>query len=327
MKIFTTGATGFIGEHVARKLRDRGDEVRVLVRSLEKGRDLAGMGCELVVGKLADADAIAAGMEGCDAVVHGAAIYEVGIPVDRRPAMHEANVLGTQNVLGAALEAGIDKVVYVSSVVAFGNTGGRVVDESYEHPATSFTSYYEETKYRAHRIAEQMIERGLPCVVVLPGGVYGPGDHSELGNLIDQYVSGKLPLIPFPDLGISVVHVEDVAAGIVGALDKGKPGDSYVLGGQITTNREMLQTAAKLAGKSRPSRGLPTLALKAVAPLGPVIGPISGFPKNMRELIRSSDGVTFWARHDKAIAELDYSPRGLESTIRDTMIAEGRTTV
>lgn len=324
MKIFLTGATGFIGGHIARKLRDRGDDVRVLVRSLEKGRELAGIGCDLVVGDLGDTTAIRDGIEGCDAAVHGAAVYEVGVPVDDRPRMHEANVVGTQNVLGAALGAGIGRTVHISSVVAFGDTGGRVVDESYEHPGTDFTSYYEETKYRAHRVAEQMIDRGLDCVIVQPGGVYGPDDHSELGNLIGQYVSGKLPLIPFPDLGILVVHVEDVADGVILALDRGGAGEAYVLGGQITTNRELLQTAAKVAGKSRSARGLPTIALKAIAPLGPVIAPLTGFPPNMRELISSSDGVTFWARHDKAISDLRYSPRGLEAIIRDTMVAEGR---
>lgn len=137
-------------------------------------------------------------------------------------------------------------------------------------------------------------------------------------------MSGKLPLIPFPDLGLNVVHVEDVADGILLGLDKGEAGEAYVLGGAITTNREMLQTAAKVAGKDRGARGMPTLVLKAIAPLGPVVGPIAGFPPNMRELVRSSDGVTFWAKHDKAISELGYSPRGLEATLRDTMVAEGR---
>lgn len=324
MKTFITGATGFIGGHIARKLRNRGDAVRALARTVEKGQELAGMGCEIVVGDLSDTEAIRNGMEGCDAVIHGAAVYAVGIAVDERPQMHEANVVGTQTVLGAALDARIDRTVYISSVVAFGNTNGRVVDETYEHPGTDFTSYYEETKYRAHQIAEQMIVRGLDCRIVQPGGVYGPDDHSEIGNLISQYVSGKMPLIPFPDLGVLIVHVEDVADGVLAALDRGSAGESYVLGGQITTNREMLQTAAKIAGKERSTRALPTVLLKALAPLGPVIAPLTGFPENMRELVSSSDGVTFWAKHDKAIEDLGYSPRGLESIIRDTMVAEGR---
>src|SRR3954447_24378791 len=146
MRVFMTGATGFIGGHLGRKLLARGDSVRALVRSPEKGRELEDLGCELVVGDLSDDAAIAAGLEGCDAAIHGAAVYEVGIPESEHRAMYEANVLGTERVLRAALAAGTAKVVYVSTVAAFGNTHGEVVDESYEHPGDDFTSYYEQTK-------------------------------------------------------------------------------------------------------------------------------------------------------------------------------------
>jgi dihydroflavonol-4-reductase len=327
MEVFLTGGTGFIGGHLARKLRERGDQVRALVRDPEKGERLSEAGCELVQGTLADEAAIRGAVRGCDAVIHGAAIYEVGIPAGERQAMYEANVLGTERVLRTALEEEVGRVVYVSTIAAFGNTGGRVVDESYVHPGESFTSYYEETKYKAHRIARRLIDdEGLPGVIVQPGAVYGPGDHSQLGNLISQYMAGKLPLIPFPDLGINLVHVEDVADGILLALDEGRTGEAYVLGGAITTNREMLQTAAKVAGKKRSSRGMPALPMKLIAPFGRIVGPVMGYPPNMRELISSSHQVTFWARHDKAIKELGYSPRGLESTLRDTMVAEGHIT-
>lgn len=327
MKVLLTGATGFIGSHVARKLRERGDEVRALVRSPEKAESVVALGCETIAGSLEDEAAIRGGMRGCDAAIHGAAIYEVGIPASERERMYEANVLGTERVLRAALEEEVGRVVYVSTIAAFGNTEGRVVDETYDHPGTTFTSYYEETKYKAHRLARRLIDdEGLPAVIVQPGAVYGPEDHSQVGNLISQYVSGKLPLIPFPDLGINLVHVEDVADGILLALDGGKVGHSYVLGGAITTNREMLQTAAQVAGKDRGSRGMPALPMKLIAPFGRLVGPIMGYPPNMRELISSSHGVTFWARHDKAISELGYSPRGLEATLRDTMVAEGHIT-
>jgi nucleoside-diphosphate-sugar epimerase len=327
MRVFLTGGTGFIGGHVARKLRERGDEVVALVRSETKGETLAQLGCELVVGDLSDPAPIAAAAAGCDGVIHAAAIYEVGIPASEHEAMYDTNVLGTERVLRAALDAGVPRIVYVSTIAAFGNTRGKVVDESYVHPGTDFTSYYEETKYKAHQVARRLIDdEGLPAVIVQPGGVYGPDDHSQLGNLISQYVAGKLPLIPFPDLGINLVHVEDVADGILLALDRGEIGHSYVLGGAITTNRELLQTAARVAGKKRGSRGMPTPILKAIAPFGRVVGPIAGFPPNMRELVSSSDGVTFWAKHDKAIEKLGYSPRGLEATLRDTMVAEGHIT-
>src|SRR5437763_1919144 len=126
MKVFVTGGTGFIGGHVVRKLRKRGDEVACLVRSRERGGELAALGCELVVGDLGDMEAIRAGVKGSDAVIHGAAIYKVGIPKGERAAMYDANVLGTERVLRAALEEKIPRVVYISTIAAFGNTDGEV---------------------------------------------------------------------------------------------------------------------------------------------------------------------------------------------------------
>ena len=325
MKIFLTGGTGFIGGHVARKLRDRGDDVRALVRSPEKGQDLASLGCTLVTGSLSTPDEIAAGVEGCDAVIHGAAIYEVGVPKSRHEEMHDANVLGTERVLRAALEAEVPRVVYISTVAAFGDTHGEVVDETYEHPGDGFTSYYEQTKYEAHQVARRMIDdEGLPCVIVQPCGVYGPGDHSELGNLTKQTLAGKLPLIPFPDFGLVVVHVDDVADGILLALDKGAIGEAYVLGSDVTTNREMITTVAEVGGRKPPTRALPTALVKAIAPVGPLVGPMMGYPPNMKELISSTDGVTFWASSEKAKRDLGYAPRDLRTSITDTLREIGK---
>jgi dihydroflavonol-4-reductase len=325
MRVFVTGGTGFIGGHVVRKLRERGDEVRALVRTPSKGTALQELGCERVPGSLSDADAIRAGMEGCDAVVHGAAIYEVGIPESEHRAMYEANVVGTETVLRAALEAKIPKVVYISTVAAFGNTKGEVVDETYEHPGTSYTSYYEQTKVEAHRVAKRLIaEAGLPGVLVQPGGVYGPDDHSAIGQQMNQFLDGKMPLIAFPETGFNMVHVEDVADGVLLALDKGAVGEAYILGGQITTMRELIDTLAQVTDKKAPKRAMPTGLMKAMTPIGPVIGKVMGQGPNLRELISSADNVTFWAKHDKAIADLGYSPRGLEQGLRDTLEAEGK---
>ena len=325
MRVFLTGGTGFIGGHVASQLRERGDDVRALVRSPEKGAALTELGCELVPGTLSDKDAIRAGMDGCDAAIHGAAVYEVGIPESEHRAMYEANVIGTENVLRAVLEAKLDRVVYISTVGAFGNTKGQIVDESYQHPGTGYTSYYEETKVEAHRLAKRLIaEEGLPGVIVQPGGVYGPDDHSALGRQMNQFLAGRMPLIAFPELGFNMVHVDDVAAGVLLALDSGKVGEAYVLGGQITTMRELIQTLARVSGKKPPKRALPTGLMKAMTPLGPVVGKAMNQGPNLRELINSADNVTFWAKHDKAMAELHYSPRGLEQGLRDTLEAEGR---
>jgi dihydroflavonol-4-reductase len=325
MKVFVTGGTGFIGGHVVRHLRDRGDEVVALVRSPDKGDPLREIGCDLEGGDLSDQGAVREGMRGCDAVIHGAAVYEVGIPKGEREAMYEANVLGTERVLRTALDERVPKVVYVSTAAAFGNTRGRVVDETYRHPGADFTSYYEETKVKAHQIARRLIDdEGLPCVIVQPGGVYGPGDHSAVGTQMNQFLAGRMPLIAFPDLGMNMVHVDDVAAGVLLALDRGIVGEQYVLGGQITTMRELIETLARVSGKKAPTRAVPTTLLKAMTPIGPVVGKVMGQPPNLSELISSADGVTFWAKHDKAIAELGYSPRGLEQGLRDTLEAEGK---
>jgi nucleoside-diphosphate-sugar epimerase len=324
VRVFVTGGTGFIGGEVVRQLRQRGEEVACLVRSPEKAAALAELGCDLVAGDLADERAIRKGMEGCDAVIHAAAVYEVGIPPSERVAMREANVGGTERVLDAALELKIAKVVYVSTVGVFGNTHGRIVDESYEHPAQDFTSAYEETKWEAHQVAKRLIGDGLPCVIVQPGGVYGPGDTSQVADLLEQFFAGKLPLLPFPELGICMTHVEDIAGGILLALDKAEAGETYVISGPATTMREAVETVARLSGRKAPRRSLPTVLMKMMIPFGPVVGKVMGQPPNLRELISSADGVTFWASYEKAQRELGYSPRGMEEGLRQTLEADER---
>jgi nucleoside-diphosphate-sugar epimerase len=325
VKVFVTGGTGFIGGEVVRQLRARGDDVVCLVRNPEKGRKVAELGCQLVSGDLGDAEAIRAGMESCDGVVHAAAMYEVGIPASQRPAMWEANVAGTERVLKAALEAKAPKLVYVSTVGVFGNTHRQVVDESYEHPGKEFTSYYEETKLEAHRIAKRMIaDQGLPGVIVQPGGVYGPGDTSQVADLLEQFLAGKLPLMPFPELGICLSHVEDIAVGILLALDKGELGETYVISGPVTTMREAIETVAAATGRKAPKRAMPVGLLKAMTPIGPLVGKLMGQPPNLRELISSADGVTFWASHEKASRELGYAPRGMEEGLRQTLTEDDR---
>jgi dihydroflavonol-4-reductase len=324
VKVFVTGGTGFIGGAVVRQLRARGDDVVALVRNPARGAALEELGCTLVRGDLNDERAIRSGMEGCDAVIHAAAVYEVGIPASERRSIQEANVGGTERVLGAALEARIPKVVYVSTVGIFGNTHGQIVDETYENPADNFTSEYEKTKWEAHQAAKRLIEEGLPCVIVQPGGVYGPGDESATGRLLDQFLEGKMPLIPFPDLGICLSHVEDIATGILLGLDKGKPGESYVISGPVTTVREAIEIVAAETGKKAPKHALPTGLMKLMIPFGGLVGKAMNQPPNLRELISSADGVTFWANHDKATRELGYEPRGLREGIHDMLAAEGK---
>ncbi len=324
MKVFVTGGTGFIGGEVVRQLRQRGDDVVCLVRNPEKGKKVAELGCELVSGDLSDERAIRDGMAGCDAVIHAAAIYKVGIPASEREAMRHANVGGTERVLGAALTAKIPKVVYVSTVGIFGNTHGKIVDEAYEHPGKDFTSCYEQTKWEAHQVAKRLIGEGLPCTIVQPGGVYGPGDTSSIAELLNQFLAGKMPLLPFPELGICLSHVEDIATGILLGLDRGKPGEAYVISGPATTVREAIEIVAEITGKKAPKRAMPVGLMKALIPIGPLVGKMMGQPPNLRELISSADGVTFWASYEKASKELGYEPRALELGLRQMLEAEGK---
>jgi dihydroflavonol-4-reductase len=321
VRAFVTGGTGFIGGHVVRRLRERGDDVVALVRSPDKASDLRDLGVELVEGDLTDSDAIRRAAKGADAAFHGAAIYKVGIPKKDRDGMYDTNVRGTERVLDAVFEAGVPKIVYLSTVAVFGNTNQQVVDESYERGTGDFLSTYDETKTLAHAAAKDRIAKGYPIVIVQPGGVYGPNDHSELGNMIDQTVSGKLFALPFPDLGLNFVHVEDVADGILLAHDKGEVGESYVLGGQNGTMREFVNKVAEVAGCKAPKRDMPTPLIKTGIPFGPIVGKVLGFPPNLGELVKSSDGVTWWASHEKAHDRLGYSPRGLDAGLRATLAA------
>ena len=322
MRIFLTGGTGFIGGRVAEKLRARGDDVVALVRSPDKAAKLRELGCELVEGDLSRTDAIRSGLDGADACIHAAAIYKVGIPKKEHQGMFDSNVTGTENVLDAAIDAGVNRIVYVSTVAVFGNTKEQVVDETYQRDESEgFLSCYDETKYRSHQIAKDRIGKGAPIVIVQPGGVYGPGDHSEIGNFIDQTRKGKLRAKAFPEVGLNLVHVDDVADGILLALDNGKVGESYVLGGEIARMDDVIRKTAELSGKKYPKATLPVPLIKLSAPLGPVLGPVMGFPPNFSEAIKSADGVTFWAKHDKAMEELGYNPRDFETGLKETLAA------
>jgi dihydroflavonol-4-reductase len=307
MKVFVTGATGFVTGTVTRQLLARGDEVRALVRDAARGQTLARAGVDLVTGDLADGAALHRGMDGVDAVVHGAAMYSVGIPPSRRPAMFAANVTGTQRALEAALDAGVRRVAYISTCAIFGNTHGQVVDETYTRTGP-YTSYYEETKVQAHEVALRLAARGLPVSIAQPGGVYGPGDTSGMGGLMRDFVRGRLPIVLIADTGLNFVHVEDVARGIVLVLDRGQVGQSYVLGGEIARVADAFGALARITGRDLPRLRLPYALLQ----LGALVRP------GLREVVTSTKGVTFWATDARAKKELDYSSRPLEAGMRDT---------
>ena len=318
MRAFVTGATGFLGGRVAARLRERGDEVVALVRSPDRAR---GLDAELVQGDLSDAAALEREMAGCDAVFHLAAVYEIGIPRSRRAAMFETNVRGTEHVLDAAWAAGVPRIVDVSTVNVFGNTRGRVVDETYERPPGGFISTYDWTKYLAHEAARERSERGAPIVIVQPGAIYGPGDHSELGAQLEQMRTGKLRLKALAGVGVNAVYVDDAADGVLLAHTRGRLGEAYVLGGQITTLGEMIDVVARQTGRRPPRLTIPVPLIKLMIPAGPLVGRMLGTGPNLRELVSAAAGVTCWATDAKARHELGYAPRGLEQGLADLIAA------
>lgn len=317
MRIFLTGATGFIGSRLAAALRERGDDVRALVRSPGKANALRELGCELVAGDLLGIDAEM--LEGCDAAVHSAAVYRVGVTAAEATDMRQANVVGTERMLDAASAAGVSRIVYLSTVNDFGDTKGAVVDEGYVRPAGSFVSAYDETKWEAHEAARRRAEEGAPIMIAMPGLVYGPGDTSQMGEQVRAAMAGKLLYLTFPTLGVNAVHVDDVVQGILLLLEKGRIGEAYVLGGELTRARDMISAAAAAAGRRPPRFALPTWAIRLSAPLGRTpLGARLGVPPNVGELIDATDGVTYWARDDKARVELGYEPRNLATGMAET---------
>lgn len=307
MRVFVTGATGFVMGVVARKLRARKDEVIALVRSSARASVLARLGCELVEGDITKPDSARDVLRTCDSLIHGAAIYEIGISERRRREMEETNVTGTQRVLDLARAAGVRRVVYVSTIAAFGNTAGEAVTEGYR-PTRPPTSAYEDTKRRAHEIAVESSRRGLPLIIVQPGQIYGPGDHSEVGANLKALADGRLRYIALGGVGLNFVYVDDVADGIIRALDKGRIGESYVLGGEIANLRDAYVAVSDATGRPLPRLEIPDALLRVVGKLVP----------GLRETIASADGVTFWASDGKARAELGHSPRALRQGMRDT---------
>jgi dihydroflavonol-4-reductase len=319
VKVVVTGGAGFIGRAVVERLADRRDEVVALVRDPARAEYLRRDRVTLVASSLDDPAALRRVVARADAVLHGAGSYEVGIRATERPRMWDANVGTTVRVLDAAIEAGMPRIVYVSTNNVFGNTHGRIVDETYRRDlGEGFISWYDETKFRAHVAAEQRIAGGAPIVIVEPGQTYGPYDHSVAGRQLGLAHHGKLPYVVFADVGLAWGHVDDVADGIVGALDRGRIGEAYSLGGPCLRLAESIEIAARVGGKRVPRLRIPTALLRLTAPLNDRLGGLPGLPRNMRETISASAGVTYWVSHDKATRELGFKSRSLEQGVADT---------
>ena len=194
-RIFLTGGAGFVGGAVARLLRALGDDVVAVVRDPSSAGPLREIGATVSSGDLSSPDAIRAAMAGCDAAIHVAGSYRIGISTSERPAMYEANVAVSERVLDAAIDVGLPRIVDISTVNAFGNTHGLVVDETYVRDLSAgYLSYYDETKVRAHQVAADRIARGAPVVIVMPGTTYGPSDHSAAGAQLEAAFDGTCPV-------------------------------------------------------------------------------------------------------------------------------------
>jgi nucleoside-diphosphate-sugar epimerase len=319
-EIFVTGAAGFIGGRVVRILRNRGDTVSAVIRDpdSEKGATLRAMGVRVVASDLGSVSAIRTAMGRADAVIHLAGSYRIGIQASERPDMYEANVGATQRVMDAAIDMAIPRIVHVSTVGIFGDTRGRIVDETFRRdPNDGFLSYYDETKYQAHQAIAAHVAARVPIVIAQPGTVYGPADHSGLGRQLKDAFDGTLPFIALGDIGISPAYVDDVAAGIVAALDRGRLGETYILAGQNMRLIDALDIVSRAGGRSLPRLKLPTAILRVGARLAPNGGRLVGQPPNTGEILRASDGVTYWASSAKAEAELGYRSRALDQGARD----------
>ncbi len=301
-----TGATGFVMGAVARALRARGDAVIALVRNTSRAASLSELGCELVGGDVVDPTDAIGELRRCDALVHGAAIYEIGVTAERRRVMEATNVTGTRGMLEAARAARTPRIVYVSTIAAFGNTHGKVVAEGFQ-PTSPATSAYEDTKRRAHDIAVDAARSGAPIVIVQPGQVYGPNDHSAVGANLRALAEGRLRYRAFERLGLNLVHVDDLADGILRALDRGRDGECYILGGEIATLGDAYRAVAKATGRALPPLVIPSAVVRLAG----------RFISSMREVVSSADGVTFWATDAKARAELGTKPRDLATGMRD----------
>jgi nucleoside-diphosphate-sugar epimerase len=319
MRVVISGGAGFIGRAIVARLAARGDSVVALVRDPERARHLEQPGVRLAVSDLKSVAALTAQMKGADAVVHAAGSYRIGIKRSERSQMWDANVGATERVLDASVAAGARRIVYVSTNNVFGNTRGELVDETYRRDLKDgFVSWYDETKYRAHEAAEARIKQGAPIIIVQPAQTYGPNDHSEASEQLELAYRGKLRYLAFPSTGMAWVHLDDLADAIVAALDRGRVGEAYSLAGDPKRLGDSVAVAARVGGRKPPRFTVPTSLLKLIAPLNDRLGGLPGLPANIRETITSADGVTYWAKHDKATVELGFHPRSLEQGIADT---------
>jgi dihydroflavonol-4-reductase len=313
-----TGATGFVGSAVARALLQRGRRVRVLARPNSNRRNLAGLSVELVEGRMEDPNSLVRAVAGCRYVYHVAADYRIWVP-DPGP-MFRANVEGTRDLLAAALEAGVERIVYTSSVATLGLVPGGSADEDIPSRIGDMIGPYKQSKFLAEEAVRELArERGLPVVIVNPSTPVGPGDikPTPTGRLIVEAARGQMPA--FVDTGLNIVHVDDVAEGHLAAAEKGRIGERYILGGENMALAEILAEVARAVGRRPPRLRIPHGALLPVAFGAELAARISG-----REPFVTLDGVRMsrkkmYFSSQKASRELGYAPRPARHAIADAV--------
>jgi dihydroflavonol-4-reductase len=316
--ILVTGATGFVGSAVARASAARGLAVRVLARPGGDRRNLAGFECEVAEGDLTDAASLARAVSGCRFVAHVAADYRIWVPDPA--AMERANVTGTVALLRAAQAAGVERMVYCSSVAALGLTGTDIPgDELTPVDPARIVGVYKRSKYAAEQAVLGLAREGLPVVIVNPAAPVGPRDvkPTPTGRMIADAASGRMPA--YVDTGLCVVHVDDVAEGHLLALERGGIGERYVLGGENLSLAALLGVVAEVAGRRAPRIRLPNGALWPVALAFEGWARLSGqVPLVTRDHLRMARKKMFFSSA-KAVAELGYAPRPVRDAVADAV--------
>ncbi len=319
MRYFLTGATGFIGGRLAKALVANGHEVVALVRNAGQAAPLAEAGITLATGDITDQASMRPAMAGADGVFHLAAWYKIGA---KDSTMAERiNVTGTRHVLELMRELGIPKGVYTSTLAVFSDTHGRRVEENYRYDGPHL-SEYDRTKWLAHyQVAVPMAAAGLSLVIVQPGLVYGPGDTSAIAVTFKQYLQRRLPLLP-ERTAFCWAHVDDVVRGHLLAMEKGRPGESYIIAGPQYTLIEAFAIAERITGIKAPRlRGKPGL-LRFMATLSGFFGTLLPLPVTYAaETLRVSAGVTYLGDNAKARRELGYTVRPLEEGLKETLLS------
>lgn len=314
-----TGGTGFVGSAVVRALLARGLRVRALVRAGSDRRNLDGLPVELVTGDLRDPASLAEAVAGCRNVFHVAADYRIWVPDPDR--MLRANVEGTEALMLAALEAKVERVVYCSSVAALGlNADGTPADEETPVQEEQIAGIYKKSKYRAEQAVLALVrDHGLPAVIVNPAGPVGPRDikPTPTGQMILDAARGRMPA--YVETGINVVHVDDVAAGHLLALDHGRIGERYILGSQNLTLRHLLALVDDVTGRKQNRVRLSWQALWPLALASEGLEFVAAVePRVTRDHLRMAKKVMFFS-DAKARAELGYAPRPPRAAVADAV--------